>query len=94
MSKTNHCRASNLVDITSKWAAYQFDAAVSFIGISIENALQEMTKGVSKYRLSDLLKPEYKLPRPPTDKQEEKNAINWLKMQVGRGVKVFKVKKE
>lgn len=92
-SKTNHCRASELLGITDKWAAYQFDCAVSFVGITIENALQETIKDKStpKYKLSDLLKPDYKLPKPPTEQQEAKGAISWLKMQAGKGVKVFKV---
>lgn len=92
-TKTNHCRASSLVGITDEWVAYQFDSAISFFGITIENALQETIKDKTtpKYKLSDLLKPGYKLPRPPTEQQEAKGAINWLKMQAGKGVKVFRI---
>lgn len=53
-------------------AAYEFDSAVNFFGITIENALQERDEvGTGKnaryeprYTLDKLLDPAFRLPRP------------------------------
>lgn len=62
---------SKLVDyIKDKWAAYQFDNAVIWVGIVLENAVQEMVKLGSKdaprwepkYTMKQLLDDKFRLP--------------------------------
>lgn len=63
-------RPSKLLDVTDKWAAYQFDEVVNLFGMVIENALAETievgTKGnrtrKPKYTLKQLLAPAFRLP--------------------------------
>jgi hypothetical protein len=58
--------------IANSWAAYQFDNAVVFLGITIENALQERVEtGIGKhkeyrekYTIAQLLHEKFRLPRP------------------------------
>ena len=82
------------------WIAYQLDHAVNFLGLTVENAAQEMHKvGIGKdtsyepvYRMDQLLDPEFRLPRPPTEKERQRAAIDSLKAFAGKSnaVKVFK----
>lgn len=59
-----------MVSIHDPWAAYQFDNAVVWAGITIENAAQEMIKvGGEKegrmelrYTMKQLLDPAFRLP--------------------------------
>lgn len=56
--------------MADRWAALQFDNAVTMVGMAIENAAQEMEKvgpddkprWERKYRMAQLLDPEFKLP--------------------------------
>ena len=58
--------------LQNDWAAYQFDHAVLFTGLTIENALHEREQVGSgkhveyrpKYTLSQLLDPRFRLPAP------------------------------
>lgn len=58
--------------LQNDWAAYQFDHAVLFTGLTIENALHEREQVGSgkhveyrpKYTLSQLLDPTFRLPAP------------------------------
>lgn len=67
---------SELVGIADEWTAYQFDNAVNFLGITVENALQERDEvGVkpnveyrARYTLQQLLDPAFRLPRPQPEK--------------------------
>lgn len=48
--------ASRLLGLKDEWTSIQFDNAVSFLGVYIENKLNETTKqGRPKYKLEDLL---------------------------------------
>jgi hypothetical protein len=61
--------------VKDEWAAYQFDAAVTMIGIAIENAVQEMHNIGSeespqmepKYKLAELLDKNFRLPLTEED---------------------------
>lgn len=97
-------RPSEIIGIPNDWWAYQLDAAVSLVGIVIENASQEMQEvsGLDgkktfqpKYTMDMLLDPDFRLPRPATAKDREKEALGMLRALAGRkgsGVKVFKAK--
>ena len=97
-------RPSDLVDIVDRWAALQFDNAVTLVGGAIEDAAQEQQqvgtkkepKWQAKYHMEQLLDEDFRLPRPPTMKERERSAIQgllgWAAMS-GGGVKVFKQKK-
>jgi hypothetical protein len=58
--------------VTNSWAAYQFDNAVAFVGVIIENALAERVEigpanrreWREKYTLAQLLDSRFRLPRP------------------------------
>lgn len=58
-------------DLVDEWAIYQFDNAVTYFGMVIENALLERSdvgvgasqRSVQRHTLQDLLDPEYQLPR-------------------------------
>jgi len=60
------------VCIEDRWTAYQFDAAVTMLGVTIENALQEQQnvgsdkqpKYEAKYTLAQLLADDFRLPGP------------------------------
>jgi hypothetical protein len=64
-AKATHSRPSALVCVEDRWAAYQFDSAVSFFGIAVENAAQEQIKAgekwVNRYTLDQLLTPGFVL---------------------------------
>jgi len=103
-AKTAAVRASDLVCIADRWTAYQFDTAVSVIGTALENASQEMQEvgGLDgkksfqpKYTMDMLLEPDFRLPRPKTAEDRERDAIGMLRALAGRkgsGVKVFRAK--
>jgi hypothetical protein len=69
-AKTMASRASELLDVRDKWAALQFDHAVTFVGQIIEGALNETEKvgpddkpeWRQKYTLKQLLDPDFRLP--------------------------------
>lgn len=96
-AKLSSQRPSNLVDIPDRWLALQFDNAVTLVGNTIESALHEQVKvggdknarWEPKYRLDQLLDPDFRLPTPPTKEQREKEALEAFK-GLG-GVKVIKV---
>lgn len=65
-AKSCFARPSALLCIADPWLAYQFDAAVSALGNSIESALYETDtlgdKTVPRYTLQQLLDPQFRLP--------------------------------
>ena len=102
-AKSSRSRPSDIVGIEDRWAAYQLDSAVTFVGNTIENASQEREKVgegkdaryVPKYYMDQLLDPNFKLPRPETKEDRERASISMLKRLAGNkqsGVKVFKAK--
>lgn len=102
MAKLYGKTPSQLLNIRNSWAAYQLDCAVTFVGINIDNALQETTeigtgkdmRHVPTYSLDQLLTPTFKLPRPKTALEREIAAVEKLKAMDGRGVNVIRVSKE
>jgi hypothetical protein len=76
-----------MLRIGDEWAAYQFDQAVLMVGTAIENAAQEThnvgddqhPKYESKYRMDELLDPDFRLPAPPTKEQRERAGLGALK---------------
>lgn len=66
LTGTTHQRPSDIVGISDRWAAYQFDSAVALIGTTIENALQETVKAgertTPRYTLAQLLGADFRLP--------------------------------
>ena len=64
-AKGTGSRPSTLVCVKDRWAAYQFDSAVSFFGVAVENAAQEQIqagdKWVNRYTLDQLLTPGFAL---------------------------------
>lgn len=80
--------------IADSWAALQFDNAVGFVGVVLENASQEQhnvgtekqPKWEPKYSMAQLLDPEFRLPAPPKP-VKQKGVEGLLSM---RGVKVWK----
>lgn len=64
-SKGSYGRPSKLMGITDRWAAYQLDSAVVFLGTIIENASQEQVnvggdtspRWERKYTMKQLLTP-------------------------------------
>lgn len=96
-------RPSSLMQIRDAWAAYQFDAAVVMVGRVIENAAQEQhnvggprnPKWVNRYSMDQLLDDAFRLPRPLTEKERERESLRALKAMAGSrrsGVKLFKGK--
>lgn len=73
-SKTTHSRPSHLLCVADPLAAYQFDAAVTTFGVTLENALQETRESgtgsnkrlVPRYKLTDLLADGFQFPREDT----------------------------
>jgi hypothetical protein len=69
-AKATFQRPSDLAFITDRWAALQFDNAVTFFGLGIESALSKMEnigddtkpKWVARYTLGQLLEPDFRLP--------------------------------
>lgn len=88
-----------MTQITESWTAYQFDAAVNLLGTVLENAAQEMhnvgteksPKWETKYKLSQLLDQDFRLPESISTKMDKQDAIGSLKALASTGgVKVFK----
>lgn len=91
-------RPSELLEFwIDPWTAYQLDAAVIMVGTGIENALQELEnvgtpmqpKYQPKYRLAQLLKQDFRLPAPKTEREMQKSGIEALKAL--KGVRVRRV---
>lgn len=69
-----------------RWAALQFDNAVTLVGTAIEGAAQEMEqrgpddapRWEPKYRMEDLLDPDWRLPRESADREEGLMGIDGL----------------
>ena len=83
-------------------AAWMLDTAVTWFGITIENALSERVKVGSganaehkpKYTLTLLLDKDFRLPRPPEEKVSAKQAMNpWAPFLAWMGKKNSGVKK-
>ena len=56
LAKTTAQRPSGIVEIEDAWASYQFDQAVTFVGLYIEGKLAEMDdKGNLVHEIGDLL---------------------------------------
>ena len=105
-AKTFHKLPSEIADPRGRWddlTRYQFDNAVTYFGLTLENALQEtveMTlhsaKGPRvthkpKYTLGQLLDPSFRLPRP----QPVKSANPWQPIldmvgKSGSGIKAWR----
>lgn len=87
-AKTSNSRASDLVGVVDRWAAYQFDCAVSMVGNVLENASSEMkkigqgqnTRYEPKYKMSQLLDPDFRLPNPDKGKKEQPDPDKLLKI--------------
>lgn len=87
-------RPSDLVEISDRWAALQFDNAVALVGVVVENASQEQhntgtdkaPKWELKYTMTELLDPEFRLPRPA--RKAKAKGIDGLKAMAG--VRVLK----
>lgn len=84
-SKTYHKLPSDIFGEKDQVAAWMLDSAVTWFGITIENALSERVKVGSgsnveyrpKYTLALLLDEEFRLPRPPeVPKAAAKAAMN------------------
>lgn len=82
---------STILRVTDPLAAWMLNTAVTWFGITIENALAERVKVQSgkevtyhpKYTLARLLSPNFRLIRPPEDKQGS-NVFAPLLAQVGK----------
>lgn len=63
-----------MMRVRDPWLAVQMDNAVSYTGIVIENALQERVemgdKSVAKYKLSEVLSADFRLP-PQADDDDD-----------------------
>ena len=104
MSQNQGTRPSQYLTITDPWLAYQVDRCVNVIGTVVSNAAQEFeklgegenTSYEPKYTMDQLLDPDYKLPRPKTAEDKERDSLQALKALArgGKrsGVKVFKAK--
>lgn len=90
---------SEIIGIRDRWAAYQFDSAISYFGNAIESALLKQKKigsgkgqkHVPKYELGQLLRADFRLPRPLTAEQKAAvGARNLIRMakSLGRYTKV------
>ncbi len=102
MAKALGQRPSNIVGIGERWAAYQFDAAVTLVGNGIENASQEMQelgegtnkRLVPRYTMDQLLDSQFRLPSPPSAAARARDGIAALKalaQRQGSRVKLDKV---
>lgn len=100
LAKATSSRPSDIACIEDRWAAYQFDSAVTFVGVVIENALHETREvGVGqhkrqepKYTIAQLLDPEFHLPRPGGAADSVPQDVAY-KAMAGRGVRVFRARK-
>lgn len=76
-------RPSSLLDIDDAWAAYQLDSTVAMFGTVIENAANERENAGSrnepdwqpKYTMDQLLDSTFRLPRPKTREDREREAV-------------------
>lgn len=81
--------------IRDPWAALQFDNAVGFVGVVLENASQEQhnvgtekaPKYEPKYTMAQLLDPDFRLPAPPKPVKAKGGIEGLMSM---KGVKVWK----
>lgn len=98
--KKRPSKITNIKKTYGKWWAYQFDASVTFLGGVLENALyEEINVGSEKeprmekkYELKDIIRQDFRFPRPPTEKEKQKKAINYYKNFMGKGIKWVKAK--
>lgn len=73
-SKFNQRPSSYFADMVDEWVRYQFDNAVAWFGMTIENALLEReplgdpkkNESRQKYELEDLLDDDFRMQRPPS----------------------------
>lgn len=71
-TKYNRLPSSFFAGLVDELTVYQFDNAVTWFGVTIENLLQERIKvgagenerSEAKYELEDLLDPDFRVPRP------------------------------
>lgn len=79
--------------VDDRWAALQFDNAVTLVGAAIENAAQEMEqrggddkpRWEPKYTMAQLLDPAFRLPRagqPESGGMDELRQIRGIKFDV------------
>ena len=76
-SRATRSRPSELCYVIDRWAAYQFDNAVMYFGMVIENAAQEQIKvgpedkprWEKKYTLAQLLTPGFVIADDTDDKE-------------------------
>lgn len=81
--------------VVDPWTALQFDNAVALVGITIENASQELTntgsekqpKWEPKYSMAQLLDDDFRLPAPPRA-EKPRSGIEGLRGLPG--VKIWK----
>lgn len=81
--KTLGQRPSDELDVTNNWAAYQFNSAVVWLGIAIENALQERDnigtddkpEWRERYTLEQILEPGFRLPLDAAEELELPPAV-------------------
>lgn len=95
LTRMSSQRPSRILRVGDEWAAYQFDQAVLMVGTAIENAAQEThnvgddthPKYKSRYRMDELLDPDFRLPAPPTEEERKQQAWASLKAlaKSGRG---------
>jgi hypothetical protein len=89
---------------TDSLAAWMLDSAVTWFGITIENALQERVKVVvggkeqskPRYTLTRLLHPVFRLPKPAPDPEDNPNPWAGLLAWAGKrnsGVKRYRYEK-
>ncbi len=100
MGKNQGTRPSEYVGVTDPWVAYQFDRAVNTFGVVIDNASQEThnvggeknAKYEPLYQMEQLLDADFRLPRPKTTKDLERESLAQLKSiaKSSSSVKVFK----
>lgn len=81
----------NVPPLRNDWAAWQFDATVLYVGLTIENAMHEREsvgdpkkyETRAKYTLSQLLDDDFRLPRPHTRTAKGKQVGQQVKMLFG-----------
>lgn len=90
--KTTHHPPSLALQVENELAAYCLDGAVLTLGTIIENALLEREpvgpegeqERQPRYTLTQLLRPGFHLPRPPTEKQKRAQVGAELRALVGQ----------
>lgn len=101
--KLYHRRPSDDLEVSDTIAAWCVDGAVLWLGVVVENALQERANSgtpqqprwEAKYSLSQLLDPSFRLPRPaPVAKKPVASngfaAFLAMAQQQGSGVKMYR----